>query len=178
VQNNYMVNADCFQNITDVEIIKDKQEKAIYVFTMVTLIFLPLSTISGIFGMNTRDVRNMALGQWAYWATALPATLAVILGALWWLGELRLPNFWSHPRRGNIPSQTGYLDQLPPRGRIAPISYVHPLEEYAQIAPPAPPQAYPQTSHPPKSYARNWPPPQANAVYNNTARKLEGEYWT
>lgn len=55
---------------------------------MVTIIFLPLSTISSIFGMNSSDVRDMELGQWAYWAAALPTTVAVILLGLWWMGEL------------------------------------------------------------------------------------------
>ncbi|RDA89977.1 hypothetical protein CP533_0853 [Ophiocordyceps camponoti-saundersi (nom. inval.)] len=66
---------------------KDRQENAIYAFTLVTIIFLPLSAISSIFGMNTNDVRNMASDQWLYWAVAVPVTVVVILAGLWWMGE-------------------------------------------------------------------------------------------
>lgn len=55
---------------------------------MVTIIFLPLGTVSSIFGMNTADIANMELGQWIYWVTAIPTTLIVILAGLWWMGEL------------------------------------------------------------------------------------------
>lgn len=53
-----------------------------------TVIFLPLSAVAGIFGMNTADVRDMAFSQWLYWATAVPVTILVILVGLWWMGEL------------------------------------------------------------------------------------------
>jgi hypothetical protein len=75
------------QNITNVDVTKDRQEKAIYVFTLVNIIFLPLSAVSSIFGMNTADIRDTELGQWAYWAAALPLTLTVIVVGLWWMGE-------------------------------------------------------------------------------------------
>lgn len=38
---------------------KDRQENAIMIFTIVTIIFLPLSFVSSVFGMNTRDIRGM-----------------------------------------------------------------------------------------------------------------------
>lgn len=66
---------------------KDRQEKAIYAFTLVTIIFLPISAISSIFGMNTSDIRNMASDQWLYWAVAMPVTIVVILAGLWWINE-------------------------------------------------------------------------------------------
>lgn len=67
---------------------KDRQENAVYAFTIVTIIFLPLSSIAGIFGMNTSDVRDMEAGQWLYWVVALPVTLLVIVLGLWWMNEL------------------------------------------------------------------------------------------
>ena len=30
----------------------------------------------------------MEVGQWLYWATALPVTVSVIIIGLWWMGEL------------------------------------------------------------------------------------------
>lgn len=67
---------------------KDRQEQAIYAFTIVTIIFLPLSAVSSIFGMNTSDIRDMEAGQWLYWASAIPVTILVIVLGLWWMGEL------------------------------------------------------------------------------------------
>lgn len=77
------------QNQNKVDTTKDRQERAIYVFTIVTIIFLPLSAVSSIFGMNTSDIRDMELSQWAYWAAALPITAAVIFLGLLFTGELR-----------------------------------------------------------------------------------------
>ncbi|KAI8965869.1 hypothetical protein F5Y11DRAFT_258925 [Daldinia sp. FL1419] len=90
-------------NANKIEVTKDRQEAAVYAFTMVTIIFLPLSTISSIFGMNSSDVRDMELGQWAYWAAALPTTIAVIVIGLWWMGELHNLIDWVRglPSRSN-----------------------------------------------------------------------------
>ena len=54
-----------------------------------TVIFLPLSAVSSIFGMNTVDIRDMEQGQWAYWAAAIPVTVLVIFLGLLFTGELR-----------------------------------------------------------------------------------------
>lgn len=72
-----------------------RQENAVFAFTMVTIIFLPLGTVSSIFGMNTADIANMELGQWVYWATAIPTTLIVIMAGLWWMGELGSLTEWA-----------------------------------------------------------------------------------
>lgn len=53
-----------------------------------TVIFLPLSAVSSIFGMNTVDIRDMEHGQWAYWAAAVPLTVLVMLLGLLFTGEL------------------------------------------------------------------------------------------
>ncbi|KAL7957117.1 hypothetical protein V8C34DRAFT_286828 [Trichoderma compactum] len=73
---------------------KDRQENAIYAFTLVTIIFLPLSAISSIFGMNTNDIRNMDFDQWLYWAVALPVTVIIIIAGLWWMDELSNATDW------------------------------------------------------------------------------------
>ncbi|CAJ0546131.1 Ff.00g096040.m01.CDS01 [Fusarium sp. VM40] len=67
---------------------RDRQERAIYAFTLVTIVFLPISTVSSIFGMNTTDVRDMNYSQWLYWVVAIPLTIVVILVGLWFMGEL------------------------------------------------------------------------------------------
>lgn len=52
--------------------------KAILVFTIVTIIFLPLSFVSSFFGMNVSDIRNMQTTQWVFWAVALALTVCVV----------------------------------------------------------------------------------------------------
>ena len=61
-----------------VEAINDRHEAAIVVLTAVTVIFLPLSFISSVFGMNTADIRHMSRGQSIFWVSAIPIALAVI----------------------------------------------------------------------------------------------------
>ncbi|KAK8069876.1 Mg2+ transporter [Apiospora phragmitis] len=89
------------QNVNQIDATKDRQEAAVYAFTMVTIVFLPLGTISSIFGMNTSDIANLELSQWVYWATALPVTVMVIVFGLWWMGELRNLVNWVLGRRGD-----------------------------------------------------------------------------
>lgn len=77
---------------------KDRQERAIYAFTMVTVIFLPLSSVASIFGMNSSDIRDMELGQWVYWATALPVTALVMVMGLLVTGDLEMARRWLQRR--------------------------------------------------------------------------------
>ncbi|KAG5919982.1 hypothetical protein E4U42_006347 [Claviceps africana] len=63
---------------------RDRHDYALYGLSIVTVILLPLSAISSIFGMNTSDVREMESGQGLYWAIALPVSaLAILLGMRW-----------------------------------------------------------------------------------------------
>ncbi|KAK8877585.1 hypothetical protein PGQ11_002531 [Apiospora arundinis] len=87
-------------NANQIDSTKDRQEAAVYAFTMVTIVFLPLGTISSIFGMNVSDIANLELSQWVFWATALPVTALVIITGLWWMGELRNLVDWLHGRLG------------------------------------------------------------------------------
>lgn len=68
---------------------KDRQEAAICVFTILTIIFPPISTVSSIFGMKTFDVPNMGQSQWMLWATVVPVTIVVAITSLF--GRERYP---------------------------------------------------------------------------------------
>ena len=57
-----------------------------------TIIFLPLSTVASILGMNVNDIRSMPQDQWVFWSIALPLTFIVITLCLIWAGELG--NVW------------------------------------------------------------------------------------
>lgn len=65
-----------------VEILDDDHGKAILVFTVVTLVFLPLSFVTSYLGMNTVDIRNQNATQGWFWEIAIPLTAAVIALAL------------------------------------------------------------------------------------------------
>lgn len=67
---------------TSVEINDDDHGKAILVFTIVTLVFLPLSFVASFLGMNTADIRNQTANQTLYWIIALPVTAGVVIIAL------------------------------------------------------------------------------------------------
>tara|TARA_R110002003_G_scaffold388_7_gene19343 strand:- start:708 stop:1955 length:1248 start_codon:yes stop_codon:yes gene_type:complete len=67
------------------EINEEDHGKAIMVFTVVTIIFLPLSFVTSYFGMNTTDIRDMGSGQSLFWAVALPLT-AVTMGTALFIG--------------------------------------------------------------------------------------------
>ncbi|KAL8791930.1 MAG: hypothetical protein Q9195_005506 [Heterodermia aff. obscurata] len=64
-------------NMKHVESINDRHEAAILILTAVTVIFLPLSFVSSIFGMNTADIRHTNKGQWVFWVSAILVTIAV-----------------------------------------------------------------------------------------------------
>ena len=55
---------------------------AIIVFTVVTIIFLPLSFVTSYLGMNTSDLRNMASTQTLFWAIGAPVAFVVLGTAL------------------------------------------------------------------------------------------------
>lgn len=56
--------------------------KAILVFTVVTIIFLPLNFVSSFFGMNFSDIRNMETTQWLFWAVAIAVTVGVVASSV------------------------------------------------------------------------------------------------
>jgi len=71
-----------------VETKKDVQEAASTIFAIVATIFLPLTTVASILGMNTADVRDMSRNQWVFWATGIPLALSTAVLCLWCVGKL------------------------------------------------------------------------------------------
>jgi hypothetical protein len=64
----------------NIEVAEEGHSKALLAFTLVTIIFLPLSFVASLFGMNTADMRNLQNTQSLFWAVALPLT--AIIGGL------------------------------------------------------------------------------------------------
>lgn len=56
--------------------------KAILVFTVVTIVFLPLSFVSSFFGMNFADIRDMETTQRLFWIVAGALTVGTVAFAL------------------------------------------------------------------------------------------------
>ncbi|KAL8857722.1 MAG: hypothetical protein Q9178_005757 [Gyalolechia marmorata] len=83
-------------NLLRVESSKDRQEAAILVFTIVTIIFLPLSFVSSFFGMNTTDIRDTKFPQWIFWVSALPLTILVVVISLFVAHKIEpLKDLWT-----------------------------------------------------------------------------------
>ena len=61
-----------------IEILEEGHGKAILVFTIVTIVFLPLSFVATLLGMNTIDIRDMDRNQSLFWEVALPLTSTVV----------------------------------------------------------------------------------------------------
>ncbi|CAG8980228.1 hypothetical protein HYALB_00013306 [Hymenoscyphus albidus] len=92
------------QTLTSLEIKDDDHGKAILVFTIVTLVFLPLSFVSSFFGMNTVDIRNQSASQWIFWAVAVPVTAAVMTIALLLGYNLERIQNWFERTMGKVKS--------------------------------------------------------------------------
>ena len=65
-----------------IEVRKESNSSAITIFTIVTVVFLPLSFITSYLGMNSVDIRNGTFHQTLFWAIALPST-AFLIFTLW-----------------------------------------------------------------------------------------------
>lgn len=65
-----------------VEVRQEDHGKAILAFTIVTVVFLPLSFVTSFLGMNTADIRGTNHTQSLFWAVSLPLTALIILVSL------------------------------------------------------------------------------------------------
>ncbi|KAL1840531.1 hypothetical protein VTJ49DRAFT_352 [Mycothermus thermophilus] len=64
-----------------IEVMDEDHGKAIRVFTVVTVLFVPMTFVSGFFGMNTIDIRDIDANQTLYWIIAIPVTLMTLFAA-------------------------------------------------------------------------------------------------
>ena len=67
------------ENVQLVETLQDDNSKAILIFTMVTILFLPLSFVTGFFGMNLNGISGTDSGVRHFWAIALPLTAGIVI---------------------------------------------------------------------------------------------------
>jgi hypothetical protein len=69
--------------VQGVDIQQEDHGKAILVFTIVTIISLPMSFVTGFLGMNAADIRSLEKGQWVFWASTMPLTCVVVAVSVW-----------------------------------------------------------------------------------------------
>ncbi|KIW75983.1 hypothetical protein Z517_10728 [Fonsecaea pedrosoi CBS 271.37] len=70
------------QNVQLVETQQDENNKAILVFTVVTILFLPMSFVTGYFGMNLQGIADTTTRVGHFWAIALPVTSVIAIPCL------------------------------------------------------------------------------------------------
>ena len=91
------------QNLNNVETTKDRQEAAILVFTVFTVIFLPSTFCAQFLAIVPLDFHNIGSMQWLFWVIAVPLTITSVIVVLAWAGELKnvltsLSNFFFRGR--------------------------------------------------------------------------------
>lgn len=67
------------QNVELVETLQDDNSKAIFIFTLVTVLFLPLSFVAGFFGMNVVGISGTTSTVKHFWNIAIPLTFGLII---------------------------------------------------------------------------------------------------
>ncbi len=67
------------ENVQLVETLQDDNSKAIFIFTMVTILFLPLSFVASFFGMNVQGISDTTSGVRHFWEIGLPLTGGIII---------------------------------------------------------------------------------------------------
>ncbi|KAL9027900.1 MAG: hypothetical protein Q9196_003646 [Gyalolechia fulgens] len=66
------------QNVQLVETVADDNSRALFVFTFITVLFLPLSFVAGFFGMNLAGIADTESRVTLFWYTALPLTAGIL----------------------------------------------------------------------------------------------------
>lgn len=67
------------QNVQLVETFQDDNSKAIFVFTIVTVLFLPMSFVASFFGMNVVGISATTTTLKHFWVIALPLTFGIVI---------------------------------------------------------------------------------------------------
>lgn len=62
------------QNVQLVETLQDDNNRAIFIFTFITILFLPLSFVAGFFGMNLVGISGTTQTVSRFWYVGLPVT--------------------------------------------------------------------------------------------------------
>jgi Mg2+ and Co2+ transporter CorA len=79
------------ENVQLVETWQDENSNSIFIFTIVTIIFLPLSFVTGFFGMNLQGISGTTKKTIHFWEVAVPLTvgIALVCAGVVWRNRLR-----------------------------------------------------------------------------------------
>lgn len=77
------------QNVQLVETLQDDNGRAIFIFTFITVLFLPLTFVAGFFGMNLADIASTTETTSRFWYIGLPLTggIMALCGCVVFAGE-------------------------------------------------------------------------------------------
>ncbi|KAL2265332.1 hypothetical protein VTJ83DRAFT_6432 [Remersonia thermophila] len=106
-----------------IEVMDEDHGKAIRVFTVVTVLFVPMTFVSGFFGMNTSDIRDIDANQTLYWEIAVPVTILTLLVAFAYgykgdeIGDWLYDKFHRAGRHHRLPGKAAGIS-APPSGRL------------------------------------------------------------
>ena len=67
------------QNVQLVDTYQEDNNKRLLIFTIVTITFLPLSVVTGFFGMNVQGITSTTYTVKHFWAIAVPVTAGVVI---------------------------------------------------------------------------------------------------
>lgn len=67
------------EDVQLVETLQDDNSKAIFIFTAVTVLFLPSSFVAGFFGMNLKHISDTSSDVTLFWKVSGPLTVGILL---------------------------------------------------------------------------------------------------
>ncbi len=68
----------------------DNQNKAVFIFTAVTIVFLPLSFFTSYFGMNLAGVRDSDYTEAYFWKVCGSVSFCIVLVVVLWVFRYRI----------------------------------------------------------------------------------------
>ena len=89
----------------ELAIIAESNNKAILVFTVVTIVFLPLSFFTSYYGMNFKDGHSLLDGEDYFWGVCGSVTAVIVISTLVYGFKDRLYGWIWNDRRSTLPQE-------------------------------------------------------------------------
>ncbi|KAI0876467.1 hypothetical protein GGS24DRAFT_498897 [Hypoxylon argillaceum] len=93
----------CIMEQNDRSVVADTMNKAILLFTGITVVFLPLSFVTSYLGMNLTDIRETTIDQAWFWKYLGSTGLVISVASLLFTSKFQFRSFWLLARK----EQTG-----------------------------------------------------------------------
>ncbi|KAL8787731.1 MAG: hypothetical protein Q9213_002051 [Squamulea squamosa] len=103
------------ENVQLVETLADDNSRAIFVFTFITVLFLPLSFVATFFGMNLAGIADSTSKVSDFWYIAVPFTVGILVlcalflawGETFWFAAMDLSGVWKRLLFGKVNRRQG-----------------------------------------------------------------------